>query len=280
MSEDLKKELREASAQYDQIKNDYNAESGRVIDKFEAILQAYLPAELVIRNSSIDFWYSEKGAYKCSVQPSTNKSDDAFEFLFKKGEGVFLNNACIGSYSKKAAGYVAVIKGMAVIWNNIEKLEEALEQLDFTRLVELDNLKYAASCTKSKIESLIEKEAKEKFEAEVLQVGTMIILQRGYKDDLFNSKVFLSKYDEEDHKYLTAEITKITPKRVELEVTACYGIPEYLDGNEDKYTFTCKISKDVLLRRLCYGQQGAWKAYHRDDEIGADWKPIEYKKEN
>ena len=250
--EELNEQLKAAKCNYDIANENLRAEICRVKDILKNALLQFLPDDMIIRCSTIDAdWLSNKWAWQwhCEIIRSGFEFHSSFDFYFREGNGIAINNGCIGTHDKTEVGYIAAVKTMANIWNHVDEIEALLGQVSFEKIGELKEIKYKAEIDKSHIEFQIKKIQEEEFKSKLFTVGTTIALQEKHSDWLFSTPVYVNPNHYEKQGYCHATVTRVTPKKVLFDLH--YG--PFADYN---YTDTACIKKDKVIQAV---KDGSWK---------------------
>lgn len=250
--ETLKNQLKEVACDVDIARNQYSEENIRVKSVFESILLKFLPADMIVRSSHLEVdWIGSKWTWqwRCEVVRSGFEYHSSFDVYFREGGNFSINNGCIGTYDKTEVGYISAIKTMAGIWDHINEIEEALNQVSFEKLRELMDAKYQVEVKQSKIESEIKKIEEAEFEAKLFAVGTVIALQEKHNDWLFNTPVYVNPNCGDLQGYCNAKVVKVTPKKVLFDIH--YG--PFANYN---YTDIACVKKDKVIQAV---KNSSWK---------------------
>ncbi len=250
--EELNEQLKAIKCDYDIASENLKAEICKVKDVFESSLLQFLPGDMVIRHSTIDTdWIDGNWAWqwRCEIIRSGFEFHSSFDFYFREGNGIAINNGCIGTHDKTEVGYIAAIKTMANIWNHVDEIEALLGQVSFEKLSELKEIKYKVEIDKDHIEAQIKKIQEEEFKAKLFTVGTTIALQEKRADRLFGTPVYVNPSHGDMQGYCRATVLRITPKKVMFNV-------QYGPFADCKYTDTVCIKKDKIIQAV---KDSSWK---------------------
>lgn len=248
---ELNEQLKAIEQDYETIATKSREIKNSLINKFDAILARFLPSNMVVRDSDMDPDYvattdTWSWKYGCRVIRSDFDKHSDFDFAWDTVNGLQINNYCIGTYDKHETGYIDALRTMVQIWEHADEIGEEFAKIDLSELSKLREERYKILAQRRQVEKGIEKIDLEEFEKKMFTVGTQIQLQKDNRDNLFNTRIFSSKYNDN---YLNAVVTKITPKKVYFTIVYKRGDYSYKDTE-------VSVKKENLTNIVFY--QGGW----------------------